>query len=129
MKGKIYVKGESQYKSWVKSLESIKLLFYFILGGIVVSLTTYFGSENKGVLAAFIAMFPSVTVLTLSMIYLETGIRPVLSYIRGLLLLTPAWILYLICLVYIAPRHGFWPALASGVVLYLVFAGLIVFGF
>lgn len=106
-----------------------KLLFYFILGGSVVSLTTYFGSEDKGILAAFIAMFPSVTVLTLSTIYLEAGVRPVLSYIRGLLLLTPAWILYLICLVYIAPRHGFWPALASGVALYLVLAWLIAFGF
>jgi len=110
-------------------LEATKLIFYFILGGVVVSLTTYFGSEDKGVLAAFIAMFPSVTVLTLSMIYLEVGMRPVLSYLKSLLLLTPAWILYLICLVYIAPRHGFWPALASGVFLYLVIAGLIAFGF
>ncbi|MDI3484146.1 MAG: hypothetical protein PWQ74_733 [Methanobacteriaceae archaeon] len=108
---------------------NIKLIFYFILGGIVVSLTTYFGSKEKGVLAAFIAMFPSVTVLTLSTIYLEAGMRPVLSYLKGLLILTPVWIIYLICLVYMAPKHGFWPALVSGVALYLILAWLITFVF
>ncbi len=108
---------------------SIKFFLYFILGGTVVSLATYFGSKERGLLAAFVAMIPSVTVLTLSTIYLEAGTGAIISYVKGLLLLTPTWILYLLCLMYLLPKHGFTVALVSGVVVYLVLASLITFRF
>jgi hypothetical protein len=45
---------------------SVKLLaLYFVVGGVIVAAVTYFGSQGKGLLAAFVAFFPSVTVVTL----------------------------------------------------------------
>ncbi|ADP77825.1 conserved hypothetical protein [Methanothermus fervidus DSM 2088] len=108
-------------------MEKVKLIFYFILGGIVVALTTYFGSERRGILAAFIAMFPSVTVLTLLTIYLEAGTDSVISYVKGLLLLTPPWMLYLLSLVYILPRYGFLTAILVGVIIYFSLASILMF--
>ena len=37
--------------------EGLKLLIYFLVGGSILTLVTYFGSKDKGILAAFIAMF------------------------------------------------------------------------
>jgi len=39
----------------------LKFLLYFIVGGLVVSLTTYYGSKGQGFTAALISMFPSLT--------------------------------------------------------------------
>jgi hypothetical protein len=47
---------------------------YFFVGGTTVTLVTYFGSQaNKGALAAFIAFFPALTVITLCTIYWHGG--------------------------------------------------------
>jgi len=49
---------------------------YFFVGGTTVTLVTYFGSQaNKGALAAFIAFFPALTVITLCTIYWHEGLR------------------------------------------------------
>ncbi len=72
----------------------IKLLaLYFVMGGLAVALTTYFGSRGQGLLAAFVGVFPTVTVITFTVIYLKSGITPVVSYAKGMLILLPPWTL------------------------------------
>ena len=96
------------------------LALYFLIGGTVVALATYFGHQGKGLLTAFIAIFPSITVVTLSTIYLRSGLGAAASYSRGLLALMPAWFVYIICVFFLLPRLGFAPALIIGVSLYSV---------
>ncbi|MEN6294079.1 MAG: DUF3147 domain-containing protein [Methanobacterium sp.] len=106
--------------------EIIKYAIYFILGGSIVTIATYFGSEKQGLLAAFFAMFPFVTAFTLFTIYYAAGLDAVSSYITGLLILTPVWILYLICILYLLPKYGFWVSIGIGVAIYLAIALFIV---
>ncbi len=104
------------------TVEAIKYLLYFVLGGAIVTITTYFGGEKKGLLAAFFALFPFIITITLFTVYSAAGLDAVTSYVKGLIILTPIWILYLVCLMYLLPRYGFWVALASGIVIYIIFA-------
>jgi|GEM_PF-144842 uncharacterized membrane protein (GlpM family) len=109
-----------------KKLHINLLLLYFIIGGIVVSATVLIGSEGKGLLAAFIALFPSVTFTTFLIIYLESGLDATLSYAKGLALLTPAWILYLLVFIFFLPKVGFAQAMALGVSLYIISSLIII---
>lgn len=98
---------------------SIKLLaLYFVVGGLAVSITTYFGSQGKGILAAFVGMFPAATVITFCAIYFHSGMPSVTSYARGLLILLPPWIIYALVMYFLAPRLGLAPALVIGVAVY-----------
>ncbi len=107
--------------------DALKYLIYFILGGLIVTLATYFGSEKKGLIAAFFAMFPFVTAFTIFTIYSAAGSQAVANYVRGLILLTPAWILYLVIIIYLIPKYNFWISLALGVIVYLIIASIIIF--
>jgi uncharacterized membrane protein (GlpM family) len=96
-----------------------KLLpLYFVIGGTIVTLVTWLGSQGRGLLAAFIALFPALTVVTLAAIYVKEGVDPTVSYAKGLLLLLPAWVLYVLTLIFLVPRLGLAPALAIGIALY-----------
>ena len=106
--------------------EIIRYSVYFILGGFIVTIATYFGSEKQGLLAAFFAMFPFVTAFTLFTVYSAAGLDAVSSYILGLLILTPVWILYLICVLYLLPKYGFLISITVGVIIYLIIALIIV---
>ncbi|MGZ7108950.1 MAG: DUF3147 domain-containing protein [Methanobacterium sp.] len=107
--------------------EFFKYLIYFILGGLIVTLATYFGSEKKGLLAAFFAMFPFVTAFTIYTIYSAAGSEAVGYYVRGLILLTPAWIIYLIIIIYLVPKYNFCISLAAGVAVYMIIALFFIF--
>jgi uncharacterized membrane protein (GlpM family) len=96
------------------------LLLYFLLGGTVVTVVTYFGSQGKGLVAAFVAIFPSITVVTLCTIYFGGGVSPATSYFKGILLLLPAWLLYILSVWYLLPRLGLAPSLTIGISLYLM---------
>jgi hypothetical protein len=95
------------------------LSLYFVLGGTIVTLITYFGSQGKGVLAAFIGFFPSITVVTLFTIYLKSGTSATVSYFRGMLFLIPAWVLYALAMIFILPRWGIIPSVIIGICLYV----------
>jgi uncharacterized membrane protein (GlpM family) len=98
----------------------IKMLsLYFAVGGTIVALVSYFGSQGKGLLAAFVAFIPSITVVTLSVIYINGGINAATSYVRGMLLLLPAWLLYALSLFYLLPRLGLVPSLLISVSAYI----------
>jgi uncharacterized membrane protein (GlpM family) len=100
-------------------------IFYFILGGTVVSLVTYIGSQGKGMLAAFVATFPTMTVLTFSLIYKTAGYTSTVNYAKGLLLMTPPWIIYVLCLIFLLPKWGFVRSLGTGVAAYMILAGVV----
>jgi uncharacterized membrane protein (GlpM family) len=96
-----------------------KLLpLYFFIGGALVTLVTYFGSQGKGLLAAFIAFFPSITVVTISTVYLTGGVEVASSYIKSLILLIPAWLIYAAVIFYLLPRIGLPLSLLSGILCY-----------
>jgi uncharacterized membrane protein (GlpM family) len=101
----------------------IKLLsLYFLVGGTVIALVTYFGSQAKSLLAAFVAVFPAITVITVCTIYFSGGVNAATSYFKGILFMAPAWLLYLFSVLYLLPRLGFVPSLVIGVFLYLTTA-------
>jgi hypothetical protein len=95
------------------------LSLYFVLGGTIVTLITYFGSQGKGIVAAFIGFFPSITIVTLFTIYLKSGVGATLSYFKGMLFLIPAWVLYALAMVFILPRWGIVPSVIVGIALYV----------
>lgn len=98
------------------------LAVYFVLGGTIVALVTYFGSQGKGLLAAFIAFFPSITIVTLLSVYLSSGVSATVSYFKGMLLLIPAWLLYAGAIVFLLPRWGLVPSLLVGIAIYVAAA-------
>jgi hypothetical protein len=54
---------------------NLKLLVaYFVIGGLIVSVITYFGSQGKSELAAFIAFLPATSLITVCTIYFAGGI-------------------------------------------------------
>ena len=102
--------------------DGLKFILYFLIGGSILTLVTYYGSRDRGILAAFIAMFPMVTVLSIVTIYFESGSLSSLDYVKGLLILTPIWILFLFCILYLMPRKGLIFALVVSVSIYLILA-------
>lgn len=102
---------------------NLKLLpLYFILGGSLVTLTTYLGSLGKGTLAAFVALFPTITVISVSTIYFGEGADKAAGFARGLLILFPVWGVYAFSLWQLLPRIGLILSLLISVALYLTIA-------
>lgn len=96
------------------------LPLYFVIGGTIVTLVTWLGSQGRGLLAAFIALFPALTVVTLSAVYVRGGVEPTVGYAKGLILMIPAWLVYVATVIFLVPRLGLAPALAIGIVLYAI---------
>jgi uncharacterized membrane protein (GlpM family) len=96
-----------------------RYLLYFVVGGVVVTLTTYFGSQGKGWLAAFIAMFPAVTVVTFISIYFEGGIIQLKDYVRGIFFVLPGWLCYLLTIFYLTDKTGL-SSILVGTAVYVV---------
>ncbi len=100
----------------------IKYLFYFLIGGLVVSIVTYFASQAKGLLAAFFANLPVITMITFLTIYFESGQKAVISYAEGLIIMLFPWLAYIFTVIVMTKRFGFIPSLIIGISLYLVCA-------
>jgi hypothetical protein len=105
--------------------DMLKYSLYFLLGGTLVSLSTYIGAQGRGFLAAFISTFPAITGVTITLIYLNGGNEPAHVYAKHLLWLVPAWVLYVGCLIFGINRFGFWPTIAGSLTLYMGCIGLI----
>jgi len=95
------------------------LTLYFVLGGTIVTLISYFGTQGKGMMAAFIGFFPTISIVTLLIIYYKSGVGATVSYFKGMLFLIPAWVLYALAMVFILPRWGIVPSVIIGVALYI----------
>jgi hypothetical protein len=102
-----------------KQVDWRQLVLYFVIGGGVVTAVTYFGSQGQGLLAAFLAMVPAVTVITIITIYQAGGDSAAVGYFKGLLIVLPAWLIYVIATMVLTPRIGLWWALPIGVATYI----------
>ena len=102
-----------------------KYVLYFLLGGTIVSLSTYLGSQGKSFLAAFASTFPAITGATFILIYLNGGNDAIVSYAKNLLWFVPPWIVYVVFMIAGIPRFGFWPAMVGSLVLYLGCVGVV----
>ena len=103
----------------------VKYTVYFLLGGTIVSVSTYLGSQGRSFLAAFASTFPAITGATFVLIYLNSGNEAIVSYAKNLLWFVPPWVVYVITMILGIPQVGFWPAMIGSVVLYLGSVGLV----
>jgi uncharacterized membrane protein (GlpM family) len=97
----------------------VKYAVYFLLGGTIVSVSTYLGSQGKSFLAAFVSTFPAITGATFVLIYLNGGNDAIISYAKNLLWFVPPWIVYVTTMIVGIPRFGFWPSMVGSLVLYM----------
>ena len=105
--------------------ELVKYAMYFLLGGTIVSASTYLGSQGKSFLAAFASTLPAVTGATFILIYLNGGTDSIVSYARHLLWFIPPWIVYVVSMITGVPRFGFWPAMIGSLALYIGCVGVV----
>ena len=106
-------------------MDNRMLILYFVIGGIVVTTVTYLGSHSKSMLAAFIALVPCVTVITLCTIYFNSGTEATVSYAKNMLILLPPWILYVVGVILLLPRIGLAGSLVASIAILVVTAILI----
>ena len=62
--------------------EMIKYGMYFILGGLLVSISTYLGAHAKGFWAAFASTVPIISGVTFILVFLNAGQGPTLSFAK-----------------------------------------------
>ena len=103
----------------------VKYAVYFLLGGTIVSVSTYLGSQGKSFLAAFASTFPAITGATFVLIYLNGGNDAIVSYAKNLLWFVPPWIVYVTTMIVGIPRFGFWPSMVGSLVLYMGCVGAV----
>jgi hypothetical protein len=103
----------------------LKYLFYFLIGGTVVSVVTYYASHSRTLFAAFVANLPVMTVITFLMIYREAGEAAVVPYAKGLLIMLAPWLLYIFTVLIMTPHIGIFPSLLTGFTFYVAIAYLI----
>ncbi len=97
----------------------MRYALYFIIGGTVVSLTTYLGSLGKSWLAAFVTTFPALTGITFILMYLNAEVEPTVPYARNLLYFVIPWLAYVGFYLVTIDRLGFWFALTGAVALFI----------
>ena len=104
--------------------EWAKYGLYFILGGSLVSLSTYLGSHSKSFLAALASTLPVISGVTFILVYLNAGSAPTVSFAKNLIWLSPPWFLYVGTMIPAVPKLGFWPAYGLAIGLYVVGVGV-----
>lgn len=105
--------------------ELVKYAVYFLLGGTIVSLSTYLGAKGNSFLAAMVSTFPAITAATFILLYVNGGGTTTVDYARNLMWFVPPWIVYVTAMIMGIPRLGFWPAMAGSLVLYMGCVGLV----
>ena len=103
----------------------VKYTVYFLLGGTIVSLSTYLGSQGRSFLAAFASTFPAITGATFILMYINGGAEFLVGYAKNLLWFVPPWVVYVVTMILGVPRLGFWPATLMSLILYVGCIGLI----
>ena len=105
--------------------ELMKYGLYFLLGGFIVSASTYVGAQGRGFLAAFTSTFPAITGVTFILIYLNGGQDATMAYAKHLLWFVPPWLAYVSFMILTLNRLGFWPAMVGSLTIYMGCVGLI----
>lgn len=107
----------------------LKYVIYFFLGGAVISLVSYFATHSKGLIAAFFANLPVITLVTFIIIYFESGTEPVLSYAKSLLIMLFPWLAYIFSIIFLGPKIGIIPSLLTGLMSYFLLSLIIIKNF
>jgi hypothetical protein len=102
-----------------------KYVLYFLLGGSIVSFSTYLGSQGKSFLAAMASTFPAITGVTFILLNASGGGTTTVDYAKNLLWFVPPWAVYVIAMIMGIPRLGFWPAMSGSLILYMCCIGLV----
>jgi hypothetical protein len=102
-----------------------KYFIYFLFGGLITSAVTYLANNSKGLLAAFIGTLPIITISTFLLIYFNVGQTAVLAYAKGLTLMIIPWMIFILTVIFLAPRLNFISSLIIGLVLQIAIALLI----
>ena len=99
--------------------EWVRYGLYFILGGTLVSVSTYLGSHGRGFLAALASTLPIISGVTFILIFVNAGSAPTVSFAKHLIWLSPPWFVYVGTMIAFVPKLGFWPAYGLAIGLYL----------
>jgi len=102
----------------------MKYALYFVIGGTVVSLTTYLGSLGRSWLAAFVTTLPALTGITFILMYLNVGVEPTVPYARNLLYFVVPWLAYVGFYLLTIDRLGFWLALTGAIALFVTVSAM-----
>ena len=104
--------------------EWVRYGLYFVLGGTLVSVSTYLGSHGRGFLAALASTLPVISGVTFILIFVNAGSVPTVSFAKHLIWLSPPWFVYVGAMIAFVPKLGFWPAYGLAIGLYLAGVGL-----
>ncbi|MEX5213273.1 MAG: DUF3147 domain-containing protein [Nitrospiraceae bacterium] len=105
--------------------EVAKYGLYFLIGGLVVSVSSYLGAKGEGFLAAFASTFPAMTGVTFMLIHLNGSAGSTLIYAKHLLWFVPPWLAYVGFMIFGLNRFGFWPTMIGSLALYMSCVGLL----
>ena len=105
--------------------ELAKYGLYFLIGGVVVSLSTYLGTKGEGFLAAFASTFPAITGVTFILIYLNSGHDLTLAYAKHLLWFVPPWMAYVGFMIVGLNHLGFWLTMIGSLAIYMGTVGVL----
>jgi uncharacterized membrane protein (GlpM family) len=105
--------------------ELIKYGLYFLIGGVVVSLSTYLGTKGEEFLAALASTFPAITGVTFVLIYLNGGQDATLVYAKHLLWFVPPWLAYVGFMIVALNHLGFWLTMIGSLTVYMGCVGLL----
>lgn len=103
----------------------LKYFLYFLFGGAITSAVTYLANNSKGLLAAFIGTLPIITISTFLLIYFNAGQDAVLAYAKGLIIMILPWLIFIISVIFFAPKINFVSSLIIGLCLQIIIALLI----
>lgn len=98
----------------------LRLVIYFLLGGLTTAFTVYLAGQGRGTAAAFITTLPLQTAFTFLLIYAEGGSRTVEEYAWSLLLFTPPWLVYVLVVLFGVSRLGIGRSIALGVICFVL---------
>src|SRR5208283_1806583 len=103
----------------------LKYILYFLIGGMVISVVTYFAGHGRPLIAAFLANMPVITLVTFLTIYHEAGQKAIVPYAKGLVMMIFPWLAYILAIIVLTPRLGFLFSLTTGFTIYVIFALII----
>jgi hypothetical protein len=93
----------------------------------MVSSVTYLAGQSRGLLAAFVANLPIITLITFLTVYYEFGREAVLAYAKGLVIMLGPWLAYIGSVIFLSRRMGVVPSLLTGLVLYFLLSFIIIY--
>jgi len=105
--------------------ELTKYVVYFVLGGALVSVSTYLGSHGKGFFAALASTLPVISGMTFILIFLNAGTGPTVAFAKNLIWLSPPWFAYVLTMMFGVPRLGFALSFAMAMTFYGVLVSVI----